>query len=150
VNILQATGQTIAPQIADLIKRIPAPSATNNFSSGDSTAALTRNTAGYLFNQRSNRTRNNVTGKVDYVLSPSNSITGTYAWNSDYLDRPDVQTVGYTQAPLVQNDDKVNFLSVGWRTTPRPNFTNEARFGFNFAPALFISTEDFKNPIIGK
>ena len=149
VNILQATGQSIDPAIAALIKRIPDGNLGNNFNSGDSSAALVRNTRGYLFNQRSNRDRNNVTGKVDYILSSSNTITGTYAWNSDLLDRPDVQAVGYSLAPLVQNDDKVHFLSVGWRSNPRPNLTNEMRFGLNRAPALFISTEDFGNSIIG-
>ena len=149
VNILAATQQTIDPTIAALIKRIPAPSQANNFNSGDSSASLIRNTEGYLFNQRSNRRRNNATGKTDYILSPSNTLTATYAWNSDLLDRPDVQTVGFSAAPLVQNDDKVNFLSLGWRSTPRPNMTNEVRFGLNRAPALFISTEDFSAPIIG-
>jgi hypothetical protein len=149
VNILQATQQSIDPTIAALLKRIPTPSQANNFNSGDSTSSLIRNTAGYLFNQRSNRQRNNVTGKADYILSPRNTITATYAWNSDLLDRPDVQSVGYSAAPLVQNDDKVNFLSLGWRSTPKSNLTNEVRFGLNRAPALFISTEDFGTSIIG-
>ncbi len=118
VNVLNATQTSIDPTIAALLKRIPAPSQANNFNSGDLTGSLIRNTQGYLFNQRSNRDRNNVTGKADYILSPSNTITATYAWNSDLLDRPDVQTVGYSLAPLVQNDDKVNFLSLGWRSTP--------------------------------
>jgi hypothetical protein len=147
VNVLQAAGQVLDPTVLALIKRLPTQS--NNFNSGDSTASLLRNTAGYLFNQRSNRTRNNVTGKIDYTLSPKNSITGTYAWNSDLLDRPDVNTSGYTVAPLVQNNDKVNFFSTGWRYSPKPNLTNEVRFGFNLAPALFISTENFGSAILG-
>ncbi len=149
VNILNATGQKIDPTIASLIARIPPPSAINNFSSGDSSGALLRNTGGYLFNQRSNRTRNNVTGKIDYVMSTKSTITGTYAWNSDLLDRPDVQSVGYTLIPLVNNDDKVNLLSTAWRYNPTPTLTNEVRFGFNRAPALFISSENFGSSIIG-
>jgi len=149
VNILQAAGQKIDPTIAALIARIPGPSAINNTNSGDSTASLLRNTGGYLFNQRSNRTRNNVTGKVDYIMSAKSTITGTYAWNSDLLDRPDVQTVGYTVVPLVNNNDKVKFLSTRWRYNPKPSLTNEVLFGFNLAPALFISSENFGNAIIG-
>lgn len=150
VNVLQAAGgQKIDPTVAALIAKIPPPSAINNFNSGDSTAALLRNTGGYLFNQRSNRTRNNITGKGDYVMSPKSTITGTYAWNSDLLDRPDVQTVGYQVVPPVNNDDKVNLLSTAWRYTPKANLTNELRFGFNRAPALFISNENFGNAIIG-
>jgi hypothetical protein len=149
VNILQATGQTIDPTVQALISRIPGPSAINNFNSGDSTASLLHNSAGYLFNQRNNRTRNNVTGKIDYMLSPRNTISGTYAWNSDLLDRPDVNTTGYSVVPLVNNNDKVNFLSTAWRYSPKANLTNEVRFGFNFAPALFISSENFGNSILG-
>jgi hypothetical protein len=148
VNLLQATGQKIDPTIAGLIAKMPPPSAINNFNSGDSSAALLRNTGGYLYNQRNNRTRNNITGKVDYVMSPKSTITGTYAWNSDLLDRPDVNTTGYQIVPPVNNDDKVNLLSTAWRYTPKANLTNELRFGFNFAPALFISNENFGSSIL--
>ncbi len=149
VNVLQLAGQTLDPTIQALIKQIPGPSQINNYSVGDSTPTLLRNTAGYLFNQRSNRTRNNVTGKIDYVLSPKNSITGTYAFNSDLLDRPDVQSVGYTLVPPVNNNDKVNLLSTAWRYSPKPNLTNEVRFGFNLAPALFLTSQNFGSSIIG-
>ncbi len=149
VNILTPTGQKIDPAIAALIARIPPPSAINNFNSGDSSPSLLRNTGGYLYNQRSNRTRNNVTGKIDYLMSTKSTITGTYAWNSDLLDRPDVQSVGYQLVPPVNNNDKVNLLSTAWRYNPTPVMTNEVRFGFNRAPALFISDENFGNAIIG-
>jgi hypothetical protein len=82
-------------------------------------------------------------------MSPKSTITGTYAWNSDLLDRPDVQTVGYSVVPPVNNDDKVSLLSTAWRYSPKANLTNEVRFGFNRAPALFISGENFGNAIIG-
>ena len=149
VNILTATGQKIDPAIGSLISQIPSPSAINNFNSGDSSATLLRNTAGYLFNQRSDRKRNNVTGKVDYVMSTKSSISGTYAYNSDLLDRPDVQSVGYQVVPPVNNNDKVKLLSTGWRYNPTPTLTNEVRFGFNLAPALFLTNQNFGSDIIG-
>ena len=150
VNILQATGQKIDSTIASLISRIPGPSQINTFNQGDSSTSLLKNTGGYLFNQRNNRVRNNVTGKIDYVMSTKSSISGTYAWNSDLLDRPDVNTAaGYEAVPPVNNDDKVNLLSTAWRYSPRPTLTNEVRFGFNRAPALFLTNEDFGNAIIG-
>ncbi len=148
-NLLTITGQKIDPTVAALLKQIPGPSQINNYTVGDSTAALLKNTAGYLFNQRSNRTRNNVTGKIDYVMSSKSTISGTYAWNGDLLDRPDVQSVGYTLVPPVNNNDKVNFLSVGWRYNPKPTLTNEVRFGFNLAPALFLTSQDFGSAIVG-
>lgn len=149
VNILNAAGQKIDPTVAALISQIPAPGAINNFNSGDSSAAQLRNTAGYLFNQRSDRTRNNVTAKFDYVMSAKSSISGTYAYNTDLLDRPDVQSVGYQAVPPASNNDKVTLLSTGWRYNPTPSLTNEVRFGFNFAPALFLTTQNFGNDIIG-
>ena len=149
VNILNATGQKIDPAIASLISKIPPPSAINNFNSGDSSAALLRNTAGYLFNQRSDRKRNNVTGKIDYNMSTKSTLSGTYAFNSDLLDRPDVQSVGYQVVPPVNNNDKTSLLSTGWRYNPTPTMTNEVRFGFNLAPALFLTNQDFGNAIIG-
>jgi len=149
VNLLQLTGQKIDSTIAGLIGQIPGPGQINNYSVGDSTAALLRNTAGYLFNQRDNRTRNNVTGRVDYVMSAKSTISGTYAWNSDLLDRPDVNTTGYQLVPPCNNNDKVNFLSTGWRYSPTPTLTNEVRFGFNLAPALFLTNQNFGSAIIG-
>lgn len=149
VNILQAMGQKIDPTIAALMARIPAPSAINNTNSGDSTGSFVRNTGGYLFNQRNNRTRNNVTGKIDYVMSSKSTISGTFAWNSDLLDRPDVQTVGYSVVPPVKNDNKTKFFSTRWRYNPTPSLTNEVIFGFDLAPQLFISSENFGNSIIG-
>jgi len=101
-----------------------------------------------LFNQRSNRTRNNYTGKVDYVMSSKSTISGTFAYNTDLLDRPDTNTTGYQAVPVVNNNDKVKFLSTGWRYNPKATLTNEVRFGFNLAPALFLTSQDFGNSII--
>jgi hypothetical protein len=85
---------------------------------------------------------------MDYNLSPRNTITGTFLYNTDLLDRPDVTTTSYSLAPLVANDDIVKAMSFGWRTNPTARLTNEARMGFNLAPALFISTENFPTAIL--
>ena len=47
--------------------------------------AIPRATA---YNTRNNRTRDNVTVKGDYILSPKNSFTLSPIWNRDKLDRP--------------------------------------------------------------
>ncbi|HUI53564.1 MAG TPA: TonB-dependent receptor [Bryobacteraceae bacterium] len=148
-NLLNLTGQKIDPTVANLLGQIPGPSQINIYTVGDSTAALLKNTGGYLFNQRSNRTRNNYTGRVDYVMSSKSTISGTYAYNTDLLDRPDVNTTGYQAVPPCNNNDKVKFLSTGWRYNPKATLTNEVRFGFNLAPALFLTNQDFGNDIIG-
>jgi hypothetical protein len=148
VNILTATGNTADPTMAGIIKLLPAPSQINNTRNGDSTASLVRNTGGYSFNQRNNRDRNNLTAKVDYNISPNHTLSGTFLYNTDLLDRPDVTTTSYTLVPLVSNDDKVYAGTVGWRSNPLSSLTNEVRAGFNRAPALFISTETFPKQIL--
>jgi hypothetical protein len=147
VNLYQLTGLTPDPTIAGIIKQIPPPSAINTTSQGDSTSlSALRNTGGYAFNIRNNRIRNNVTGKGDYVLSPKNTFAVTFAYNTDLLDRPDVAT-NFATAPNVTNDDKVKLFSGVWRWVPKANLTNEVRYGFNLAPALFLTNENFGSAI---
>jgi len=103
---------------------------------------LLRNTGGYSFLTRSNGTRDNITGKVDYILSPKNVFTGTYIWNRDIPDRADA-TNDYSTVPKVTNNVTANLLSATWRWNPAPAITNELRGGFNLAPALFDTSENF-------
>ena len=149
VNLLQLSGLTPDPTIAALIKATPDPSQINTTSAGDSTSlSALRNTGGYNYNIRNNRIRNNVTGRGDYALSQKNNISVTFAYNTDLLDRPDVAN-NYVAAPNVSNDDKVKLLSTAWRTMVKPNMTNEVRFGFNLAPALFLTNENFGSALYG-
>jgi len=53
------------PSIQSLIGQVPGPEKINNFRVGDSRETLLRNTAGYSFLLRNNRTRDNVTGRFD-------------------------------------------------------------------------------------
>jgi hypothetical protein len=146
VNILQAAGlsadSTIGKMLADV------PSAGNNFNVGDSTSALLRNTTGYTFNKRNNRTRDNLTTKGDYIISPRNSLTVSYLYNRDILDRPD-QDGTFDPVPNVQNNNPTKLLSMAWRSNPKPNLTNEVRFGFNLAPGLFIASETMPQYFLG-
>jgi hypothetical protein len=154
VNILQAAGLSGDSSIAAMLQKVPTTG--NNFNVGDSTNALLRNTTGYTFNKRNNRTRDNVTAKGDYIFSPRNSFTATYTWNRDILDRPDSDPT-FEVVPSVKNDGATKLLSVAWRTNPTPSLTNEVRFGFNWAPAVFLASQDipsyyltgtaFTNPI---
>lgn len=138
VNVLQATGLTgIDPTYAALLAKIPGPENINNYDAGDSTASFLRNTGGFRFNARNNRTRDNVTNKVDYMFSTAHSFAFTYAWNRDILDRNDTGS-DFNTIPIFGNVDKVHLFSGAWRWSPAPTVTNEVRFGFNFAPALFL------------
>lgn len=139
VNILQAMGIQADPAVAALLQKVPATS--NNFNVGDSTSALLRNTAGYQFLKRNNRTRDNVLAKSDYLFSPKSTFTVNYTWNRDIVDRPDQDTT-FETVPSVANNEATKFLSSSWRYSPTATITNELRFGFNWAPAIFLATQD--------
>jgi len=124
------------PTMLALIKQIPA-ALTNNTRVGDGVNLL-----GYQLNARNNNTLDNTGMRVDYNLNVHNTISGTFAWNRQVVDRPDIDT-SYDVVPLIQNNDSTKFLSLAWRWSPTGSITNEARFGFNLAPAFFTSSQQF-------
>ncbi len=136
VNLLATDGLPMDPVMSALLARVPGPQFINNYRVGDSQPGFLANTAGYGFLVRDNQERDNATGKMDYYISPRNSMTATYAWNRDRVERAGVG-VGYGTTSPFQNDDARNLLAVAWRTNPRPNLTNEVRAGMNIAPATF-------------
>jgi hypothetical protein len=97
------------------IGQIPDASNINRTDIGDGL-----NTGGYQFNIQNNRTRDNMTGKVDYVASPKNVFSWTMLWNRDIVDRTDLAN-DYSTAPKVKNDAAnqldVNALIPGVRVT---------------------------------
>jgi hypothetical protein len=128
--------------ISSLLGRMPAASKANSGGAGDAV-----NTLGFDYIQRSNRTRDNYGFRVDYNLNSHNSLTATWSWNRDIVDRPDIDT-SFDTTPKVQNNDSIKFLSTAWRWNPTASFTNEARFGFDLAPAYFKSSRDFSSGFI--
>ena len=136
VDVLGIEGLAMDPLMSKLLAQVPGPQFINNYRVGDSQPGQLLNTAGYGFLVRNNRDRDNATGKLDYYITPKNSVTATYSWNRDRLDRPDVG-IAYNTTPVFQNNDARNLLAVAWRTNPGPNWTNEVRAGMNNAPATF-------------
>src|SRR5215813_9657600 len=147
VNVLQAAGVSADPATQAILQKVPGADKINNFRTGDSSAAFLRNTGGYSFNIRNNRSQDHLTTRVDYNLSPKNTFSGTYIWNNDILDRPDVSN-DYALVPKVINDDTTKLLSVGWRWNPTSTLTNELRGGYNLAPVIFLASENFGDSII--
>lgn len=141
-NLLQLAGVSADPAMQKLLEQVPDPDKINNFRVGDSSETLRRNTAGYSFLVRNNRTRDNLTVKIDYIHSNKHAFAGTWAWNRDVVDRPDLSN-DYSPVPKVQNDDDKNLVSLSWRWNPTPSFTNEVRSGFNLAPGTFLTSEKF-------
>ncbi len=147
-NILQLTGLKPDPTVAALIAQIPTPDKINNFRVGDSQPGQLLNTAGYSYLVRANENRDHVTEKVDYNLSPKNVISGSYAWNRDFVDRPDV-AVSYSTIPPAYNNDDIKFAALSWRYSPLATLTNELRGGLNFAPATFSLSGALPSSVIG-
>ncbi len=147
VNILTLMGTSINPAVGQILSKVPTPDQINNFDNGDSSASFLRNTAGYRFLGRNNRTRDNVTATTDYILSTRNVFNATFSWNRDVLDRPDLQN-DYALVPQVSNDNVTKLFTASWRFTPTPSLTNELRGGLNLAPGIFATSETFPSAII--
>jgi outer membrane receptor protein involved in Fe transport len=147
-NVLALTNQKPDPAIQALINQIPTPDKINNFQVGDSHPGQLLNTAGYSYFVRNNRDRDHWTGKLDYNLSTKHVISGSYAWNHDLVDRPDV-AVSYSTVPPVQNDNATKFAALSWRYSPGATLTNELRGGLNYAPAVFAMSGTLPSSIIG-
>jgi len=129
---------TVDPTMLALLNRQPT-AAPNSNSCGSCDGV---NLLGYLFNERANATQDNYGFRLDYNLNSRNTLTGTYSWNRQVVDRPDIDT-SFDLIPLVQNNDSIHFLSTAWRWNPSPTFTNELRFGFDLAPAFFSTSQSF-------
>src|SRR5579885_3860285 len=123
-NILQITGLPPDPAVQALINQIPTPDKINNLRVGDSQPGQLLNTAGYSYLVRNNRDRDHLTGKIDYNISTRHVLSGSYAYNRDYVDRPDV-AVSYSTVPPVSNNDHVKFGAMSWRWSPAAAITNE-------------------------
>jgi len=133
------------PTMLALIKQIPA-SLANNTRVGDGVNLL-----GYQLNARNNNSLDNTGIRVDYDLNTHNTISGTFAWNRQLVDRPPPTLApfnSYDVVPPVTNNDSTKFLSLAWRWSPTGSITNEARFGFNRAPAFFSTTQKFGSYIL--
>ncbi len=144
VNILEAARVQVDPYIARLLEQAPGPEKINNFDEGDSGPDLVRNTAGYRFLKRDNRTRDNALGKLDYHRSPRHVFSGSWLWNRDQDDRPGEATDNdFSPVPKVTTDDSASLLSAAWRWNPSASLTNELRGGFNRTGGPFNTAEQF-------
>jgi Carboxypeptidase regulatory-like domain len=137
VNLLALRNVAIDPAIATLLGQVPGGQAINSDLVGDGL-----NTSGYRFNQRDNETRDNITGKIDYNLSTKNAISGSYLWNRDNVDRPDLEN-DYSVIPKAYNPTHANFVALSWRLTPTARLTNEVRTGFNLTSGYFLTSQQF-------
>lgn len=133
VNVLAARNLTADPAVRAMIANLPLPNSTDT---GDGIL-----TSGFRFNARSNAVRDQFVNRWDYYLNSSNSFFVTYNRTSEYNDRTDISNRFYGAVPPNFTDATRNFLSMSWRSTLSPTFTNEVRGGFLKSPSIFDRTD---------
>ena len=157
VNVLRMQALGVDPAAKAVLDRIPGPDQINNFDVGDSDRDQLRNTAGYRFLVQNDGDRDATTNRLDYVISDEHLVSGTYKYSREEGDRPDAGN-GFHRVPVVKDFGHSKLVSVGWRWSPNPRWSNELRGGFHLAPGDFRTTEDrgdmllagflFTNPVV--
>ncbi len=148
INVLRAVAVDEDPEVTRILATVPGPDQINNFDTGDSDRDLLRNTAGYRFNTQNNGDRDASLSRLDYVASSNHFVSATYQYSRDEPDRPDAG-IGFHRVPVVKEFSHTQLLSLGWRWSPSPRWSNELRGGFNLAPGEFRSFEQRGSPLIG-
>jgi hypothetical protein len=141
VNVLNAKNIKVDPYIQNFISRTPTQGNSTDLGDG-------LNTTGYKFNQRTNEIRDSVTAKFDYIPTERHSISGTFVWNRDVVDRPDLDNT-FNLVPAVYNDNNSKLISVAWRWSVRPSLSNELRGGAFLAPSLFSVNQAYPKYTLG-
>jgi hypothetical protein len=141
-NLLTLKKTSIDPYMQTILNQVPGPQFINSYLVGDSSPGNLMNTAGYRFNQRDDADRDNVTGKLDYTLSPRHSFVGAVSWNRFNSDRPDFEN-DYSVVPKVTNPTNAKLLKLSWRWTPASRWTNELLGGFNLTYGAFPTSQQF-------
>lgn len=143
VNVLQlaATNNQLAtpdPTLTALLASIRAAALT----SGVITQDTNPNTQAYTRLAPSKRDEYAPTGRLDYNLTDSHRISGTYYWQR-IISRPDFLNSGEPAFPGFPNSgDQTSFRKTGSlsvRSTLSSALVNEAKFGFQSSPVDFYS-----------
>lgn len=147
VNVLQLVGLTIDPKIkSQILDQVPRASNVNNFDTGNSTSSRLLNTAGYRFNQQDLNDRNQYQGRLDYNMTDSHKLEGSFQWFRETDDRTDLDAIN--PRPKTFTDSTVKFFVGAWRWNTA-KFQNELRMGANLAPVAFNADVDYGGAILG-
>ena len=139
--MLDAKNVKLDPYIQDFISQMPATGNSEDVGDG-------LNTTGYRFNQRSNEIRDSVTASFDYIPGSRHALRGTFIWNRDLVDRPDLDNT-FKLVPAVYNDNNSKLISGVWRWSIRPTLSNELRGGMFLAPSNFAVNQAYPKYLLG-
>ncbi len=136
-NLFQLSGLTPDPVINGLLANVPEP---NDLSAGDGT-----NIAGFRFNSPAKADQDWFNLRLDFEPTDAHSITGTFhQFRFDFPNDPnndiDAPFPGFAGAG--QSSTR-RLGSVAWRSNLSSVLTNEARFGVQWAPVDFFTSETF-------
>ncbi|HSW40120.1 MAG TPA: TonB-dependent receptor [Acidobacteriota bacterium] len=139
VDLPALTGVAADTEIERLIDMTPLP---NDSSTGDGL-----NTEGFRFNSPGNNARKWFSLRLDYRPESRHSLSAvlhrfSYRMNNDPFNRIDAVFPGLPGA----GQKSTRYLgSISLRSVPQPAMINEARFGVQYAPIDFYTTENFSS-----
>ena len=147
VNVLQLSGLTPDPIVRGLIAQLPDASKVNNFDRGNSISGRLLNTAGFRFNQQNLNNRDQVTGRIDYSLTPNHTIEGVFSRFLETTDRDDLDMISQGRPLLYTRGPRTRFAAA-LRSTFTSSFQNEVRGGTNQTAVDFITDWDFSGGVL--
>lgn len=100
------------------------------------------NATGFALSRKQNQDREAYTGRFDYDINSTNTLSGTFSYRKEFLMRPDVDTGGFTDVPAGFQNAHTPFLSLSYRMAPSANWSNEIRGGFQLSDPAFGSNDE--------
>jgi hypothetical protein len=136
VNLLQMAGLSgIDPVVQSrILANIPTQ---GNFDRGGDGL----NTVGYRINQAFKYNRDGVKGRIDYDISSRHAVNGVFILEEEKVTRPDYDDGGFGKNPVVFNTGNHRSITLAYRMTPGPTFTNELRGGYSVSSPKFDRNE---------
>ena len=104
-NILQAAGVASDPQWTRYWQKYPVRKISTIFESVTAANPCCAIQGDTLSPWMGHHNRDNVTGKLDYKLSPANVFSASLLWNRQDVTRSDISN-DFSKVPAVQNDDR--------------------------------------------
>jgi hypothetical protein len=138
VNLFQLGRVTPDSIVSSLIAQTPLP---NDNSVGDG-----RNISGFRFNSPAESDQDWIVLRIDYEPAVRHSFTGTF--HQFRFDQPNDPFNGidapFPGLPGAGQESTRRLGSYSWRAFFTPNLTNTLRYGFQWAPVDFVTSETFQ------
>lgn len=136
VNLFNLSGLSADPTVGNLISQTPLP---NDFSSNAGDGV---NTLGFRFNAPNSSDQDWLVFRVDYDINEHHEVSGTF--HQFRFDLPLEAGIGspFPGLPGAGQSSTRRLGSYSWRSS-YTRLVNEARFGFQWAPVDFFTSETF-------